>query len=649
MTRADRDSLHADLAAAGAENVLAAMIASSLDGVVVIDAAGRVLEFNPAAEETFGYGRAEALGRPIGELIVPPDLRGAHTQGLAAYLEGRAPRVIGRRVEVRAMRRGGEEFPAELTINEVSASGRRLFTAYIRDLSAAKAAEAARRRTEGLLASLLDHAPAPIYLKDLEGRYALANPATGRLLGVEAAEIVGKRPDDFFTRTLLDPVDAADAEMLRTGEPVVIEQTMHVPGGPAQVLMVRFPVRGVEGQITHIGGYLVDITSLKHAEAELTRSREALHQSEKLNALGSLLAGVSHELNNPLSVVVGQSLMLEEAVTDPQSAERAAMIRRAAERCSRIVQTFLAMARQKPPARTALDLNQTVSMALELAEYGLRTGDVEVRRDLAAGLPPADADPDQISQVVINLVLNAQQALQASEGARVLTVRTRHDPGAAAVVVEVSDNGPGVAPEIRSRIFEPFYTTKPQGQGTGVGLSFSLGVVEAHGGRLELVTGEGRGATFRLTLPAAQARETAPEASQPEGRPARRATALIVDDEPDIARTLQQILAADGWEAEVAGSARAAMACLQAQRFDLVLSDLRMADGDGPALYAWLETHRPELCDRLAFVTGDTLGAAAGRFLARTGRPVLEKPFTPDRVRGLARSLHQSAGQGETK
>jgi signal transduction histidine kinase/PAS domain-containing protein len=373
------------------------------------------------------------------------------------------------------------------------------------------------------------------------------------------------------------------------------------------------------------------------AEAALARSREALYQTEKLSALGSLLAGVSHELNNPLSIVVAQSVMMERQARGTDIEVRAQKIRAAADRCARIVQVFLAMARQKRPKREPAEVNAIVQAARELTDYGLRTAGITVRAELAPDLPPISADADQLHQVLVNLIVNAQQAMvEAGSDPRVLTLATAPGDAPGTVAVEVADTGPGIPEEASRRVFEPFYTTKPQGEGTGVGLSFSQGVAEAHGGRLELVRGAGTGARFRLTLPIdagdALAPVEAPGDQAPAG-PARRA--LLVDDEEEIAESLADFLQYEGFACDIATDGGQAKARLAGGAYDLVVSDLRMPGIDGPQLHAWVAATRPDLVERMAFATGDTLGAHAARFLAEVRRPVLEKPFMPDAVRRL--------------
>lgn len=390
------------------------------------------------------------------------------------------------------------------------------------------------------------------------------------------------------------------------------------------------------------------IVERARAEADLARSQEALYQSEKLTALGSLLAGLSHEMNNPLSVVVLQSVMMEEDSVGTPLAGRAKRIREAAERCSRIVATFLAMARQRPPERTAVDLNQVVEGALGLAAYGLRSSGIQIVRELGAALPTVDADADQLHQVLVNLIINAQHALQHIDGDRTLRIATRAGREVGTIEVEVSDNGSGIPADARRRIFEPFFSTKPQGAGTGLGLSFSLGVVEAHGGRLELTEAD-RGATFLVTLPTQGAVHStagpvgteAVKAEAPPKPPAK--LALVVDDEPEIADTLAELLERDGYQVRIAGSGTEARAQLETQDVDLILSDLRMPNGDGESLYAWLAAERPHLAARVGFVTGDTIESNAMTFLANAGRPSLEKPFTPATLRAFVAQVAEAA------
>ena len=426
------------------------------------------------------------------------------------------------------------------------------------------------------------------------------------------------------------------------GDQLDMEHRIVWPNGDVRwVHSIGKAIRGPDGIVHTLSGIHLDVTDRKKAEAELSRSREALHQSEKLAALGSLLAGVSHELNNPLAAIVGQAEMLEEDSRGTVFEARANKISAAADRCARIVQTFLAMARRREPQRKPVEPNILIGDALQLAEYQLRTAGIASSVECDAHVPPIMGDRDQLHQVLVNLIINAQQALEASDTpAKKLVIRTSVLADGQ-VAIDICDNGPGIAPDVAGRIFEPFFTTKPQGVGTGVGLSFSHGIIEAHGGRLHLVPSE-KGATFRIELPAAEAVDmevVAPSssASAPLGEPARRA--LVVDDEPDIADTIRELLQREGFKVTVASDGAAALMALDRDDFDIVLSDLRMPGVSGPEMYARVREIRPHLLSRIAFVTGDTLGASMDNFLKESGRPVLEKPFTRAGVRCLVSAL----------
>jgi PAS domain S-box-containing protein len=499
-------------------------------------------------------------------------------------------------------------------------------------------AHGALRESEQLFRTVTEGHPIPVVIAQ-DGGVVLANPAFYEMMGLPAGEArtgmdvrswsPGGRGWDEF------------AAFVRAHRRYDNYETWIVRGEarlPVAVSWRHIAYRGAPAVISS----LVDLTDRKRSEEELARSRERLHQAEKLTALGSLLAGVSHELNNPLTIVTAQAALLEELAAGSAMAERAAKVRLAAERCSKVVQTFLAMARQKEPERRLVRIDDAIGAALRLNDYPLRTAGIEVAVEIAPDLPPLHADPDQLHQVFVNLIVNAQQALQDKAGERRLWVRAAA-AGAGRIAVDVEDNGAGVPAEIRGRVFDPFFTTKPEGVGTGVGLSFSLGLVEAHGGRLELVDAPGGGACFRVTLDAAAPEEAAAaEAPAAVAAAGAKGSALIVDDEPDVAEVLAIIAARAGYEVAVAESGRRAIELLEGADYDVILSDLRMPQLDGPGLFAWIEREKPHLVSRIAFVTGDTLGDSTARFLKACGRPVVEKPFSGKAIRALLESLAAS-------
>ncbi len=373
-------------------------------------------------------------------------------------------------------------------------------------------------------------------------------------------------------------------------------------------------------------------------EAKVEERNQQLQQAEKIATMGQLLAGVAHELNNPLSVVLGHCTMLRTAPGQESVAQRAEKISRAAERCARIVKNFLALARQRPPERQVVLLNQVVQEAVELLGYPLRVDGIEVLLALADNLPPLWADPNQLHQVIVNLVTNAHHAMRATTGARRLTLTTRLDPPRNRVRLDVADTGTGIPPEIQARIFEPFFTTKPLGQGTGLGLSLCQGIVATHGGMMSLESGVNEGTVFSIELPVETPPEAAFEATPAAGLPvAAGKRILVVDDEPEVSDMLTEWLAADGHQPVAVTDGAAALDLIRRERFDLILTDMRMPRLDGPGLYRELKRQDPELARHLIFLTGDTLSPDVAQVLAESGLPSVAKPFDLEEVLRVVR------------
>jgi len=383
---------------------------------------------------------------------------------------------------------------------------------------------------------------------------------------------------------------------------------------------------------------IYDVSERKKAEVKIAQQQEALQQSEKMAALGGLLAGVAHELNNPLSVVVGQSTLLMEGAPEAKVATRAEKIFKAADRCSRIVKSFLALARRKPPERKLVDLNQIVRSSLELLGYQLKTSDVEVVMSLDPALKEVVGDSDQLTQVVTNLVLNAAQALESWKGKRKIEVTSRRDAEDFSILV-VADSGPGIPADIRTRIFEPFFTTKSSKGGTGVGLALCLNIVSAHGGQLLLTETEGGGATFTVKIPPSDKIQTEDSSSPNDKGPVLAPLKLLlVDDEVELAQTLADLLEPEGHTIDIAANGAIAMEKLRKTSFDAIVSDLRMPVMDGPALFEALEHELPSYLKRIIYVTGDTLSSHVQDFLSNHPVPVVEKPY---RLKDIRRTLDE--------
>jgi PAS domain S-box-containing protein len=371
---------------------------------------------------------------------------------------------------------------------------------------------------------------------------------------------------------------------------------------------------------------------------ELQSAQAQLVQAGKLSAVGQLVSGVAHELNNPLSVVIGYGRLLLAAELRPDVRRRVEHVVSHGDRMARIVQGLLLFARQGAPERRPLNVRDVIEQIVNLRATRLKLSGIRLEMTFGADVPLAQGDANQLQQVILNLLLNAEQAMlgRGAGGRRVgdlIHIATSCRPAGKdkQVVVQVADNGPGIPPQILPRIFEPFFTTKQVGEGTGLGLSVSYGIVEQHGGRLSVESSPGR-TVFTLELPSAP--EVAPAAPTTDARATGRVNGvhgrrvLVVDDEPEIADLVATALGQHGWSVDVAASGRAGLARVRETSYDLVVSDIRMADGSGEEFYRAAVALRAHLAERFLFITGDTASRDAWQFLQTTHLPVLQKPFT---------------------
>ena len=363
--------------------------------------------------------------------------------------------------------------------------------------------------------------------------------------------------------------------------------------------------------------------------------QEQLIQSEKMSAIGQLIAGVAHDLNNPLASVVGfADYLVEEG--DPPDAMRHPLeaIRQEAERAASIVRNLLNFARKQEDLRRSQPIRPILDAIIGLLHNQLMTSKVEMTLEVDDDLPYVDVDANQIQQVFVNLISNAAQAIHSSGvGSRIGVHVTKWLEG---VAVTVADDGPGVPEAIAERIFEPFFTTKGDGGGTGLGLSICQGIIREHGGRLAHAPAPDGGATFRVELPGSPARDPTGEHPTPETGPL---AILVVDDEPHIIHYMRATLEAWGHTVAVASNGADALAQAVDRPFNVIITDLRMPHLGGREFYETLERDHPEIARRVVFATGDTVGGDALEFLATAGQPYLRKPFTLAELRGaLARA-----------
>ncbi|MGH7567717.1 MAG: hybrid sensor histidine kinase/response regulator [Gemmatimonadales bacterium] len=470
-----------------------------------------------------------------------------------------------------------------------------------------------------------------IAVVDEEGRIRRANRSLAELLGRPLPAVIGEHlchalfGKSLALMTLLDAARRGDRPAALVTRSERLGRTVRVNAAP-------IPIAGADQSLVVL---VEDVTDQQAMEAQLI-------QSEKLAAVGQLISGIAHELNNPLTSIAGLSeFLLEQKQLGPNDRGHLKVIHDQAQRAGRIVRNLLTFARKGPAETERVDLNDVVQRTLRLMSYDLKLKDVETRKELAGGLPDVLGDRHALQQVVLNLLTNAAQAVAANQarGARRVTVKTWVDDR---VHLRVTDTGPGIPDSVVPQIFTPFFTTKEPGEGTGLGLSITYSIVEAHGGHVAYERGPEGGAAFRVDLPPAPA--PAPASARPAragqepdatrlplpaspSTPARRI--LLVDDDPAVRRVVQALFGREGHTVEAARSAQHALELAQARHYDLVIADGRATargKGAGRLLVEELVVRWPALRDRILVATGD-VRPATEQALARLGLRYVRKPF----------------------
>src|SRR5262245_22200694 len=409
----------------------------------------------------------------------------------------------------------------------------------------------------------------------------------------------------------------------------------------------------VSARLIQDGGKARSIHCIARNLTERRRLEEQLIHAEKLSSIGQLVAGVAHELNNPLTSISGytQLLLRDEGLNDDMR-DDLKHINTQAERAARIVQNLLVFAREHKPERRMVNLNEEFRKTLSLRAYQMRVDNITVVTEFDQNLPQTVAHPFPLQQVILNLLNNAHQAITERGGPGKMTLRTfvSNSPttdGATTrpmVTLSVNDTGVGIPARDLNRIFDPFYTTKPVGQGTGLGLSICFGIVQEHGGRIWAESEVGVGTTVSVDLPLLQEQsgvdgDIAINGADGETEPQVRCRVLVVDDEEPVANLLARLLRQLGHEPVVAASGDEALDLIGRQPFDLMLTDVKMPGMSGFELHQIVKQREPDLAARLVFVTGDMLSAATQARIAQSGNPYIAKPFAIERLETLVRSL----------
>ncbi|MCB1750058.1 MAG: PAS domain S-box protein [Gammaproteobacteria bacterium] len=481
----------------------AAVIEATVDAIVIIDQHGVIETFNPAAERIFGYRAEEVVGRNV-SCLMPQAEAARHDGYIAHYLATGEAHIIGIGREVVGRRRSGEEFPLELAVGELDHLEPRRFVGTLRDISARRALETALAARERELSMLLDHAPIGIFSAAMSGRFIRVNPAL--------CAMVGYRPAQLGQLAVSDLTFEADRDRLREAYLAVCEGQheecrcdLRWVRADGMVVHVSLHAVSVAGEPDVIIGQVVDRSEQVRSERESREAGERLAHVGRVTTLGEMASAIAHEINQPLTAISAYAQACRRLLAQPAPdlelvGETLESIGGQALRAGDVVRRIRGFVSNRDSARAACDLNAVVQAALEFADFDLRSHQVEAKTAFADDLPQVMVDPIQIQQVCLNLVRNAIDAMDALPVAeRRLLLRTlATDEG---VVLRCIDSGPGVDPEIRDRLFQPFQTTKAEGM--GMGLSISASIVAAHGGSLSYADDQQEGACFVMKLPAA--------------------------------------------------------------------------------------------------------------------------------------------------
>jgi PAS domain S-box-containing protein len=595
------------------------VIETTSDAVVITNRDRAIAFANPAAHSLFGFPGNQLVGKRVAD-IVPAEVRSAIAEHESAALAGTPQHyetVVLRAdgdcravsVSTAPLREGDEGGEGEIT--GVVAS--------LRDITNERRASDAVARSEARYQRLVETAPDPIFTVDVEGNLASVNRAFEEALGRGRDELVGIAFTELLDGSQRHTVRQLLAETAAGRRSQAEIRYRDMRGELCTGSVTATPVVE-DGEIRGCLGIVRDVTGER-------RLADQLLQREKLAAVGQLVSGVAHELNNPLAGVLAFAQLLEAAPgNDSEQREAVRAIHKEAKRAAKIVSNLLLFARDRDPERTRTDLNAVMIDALELRRYVLRTQQVEVVTELDSSLPAVWADPFQLQQVVLNFITNAEYALKGVEHEKRITLRTWFANDR--VYASVADNGTGIEAEVIDRVFNPFFTTKEVGEGTGLGLSISHGIIRQHGGHIGVESVPGRGATFTIDLPLSPLASTKPEsATAGSRRGSASSTFLIVDDEPSIRRALVRYLMREGHAVDTAASGEEALAQMAGRRYDAILLDLRMPDMAGQRVFQRLREEDPEHAARVVFATGDAESDGARDFLRDAERPFVSKPF----------------------
>jgi len=632
------------------ETRLRTVLDTAVDGVILIDAGGSVLMFNPACERLFGYRADEVIGQNV-RMLMPPPYRNEHDGYLANYHRTGEQKIIGIGREVLGQRKDGSTFPLNLSVGEAKQDAGPIYVGIIHDLSERKASDLALREAVARLEAVVNTAVDGVILIDADGTIQMFNPACERLFGYAAAEVEGRNVKILMPTPFHEQHDGYLKNYHRTGERKII-------GIGREVMGMRkdgstFPMDLSVGEARQDGSPI--FVGIIHDLTDRKRTEEQLVQAQKMEAVGQLSGGIAHDFNNLLTVIIGNAEFLNNTLkARPDLKKMAEHIVAAGERGAELTQRLLAFSRRQTLQPTRMDCNTMIDVLHTLLRRTLRE-DIEIRTMLDPALEAAYADAVQLESAILNLALNAQDAMPDGGTLTIHTTNVPLDaeyrlhhpevPEGNYVVIAVTDDGQGMAPETLERVFEPFFTTKEVGKGSGLGLSMVYGFVKQSNGHVSIYSEPGLGTTVRLYLPAASGGEARgePLVASEVRTVGGRETVLVAEDDPFVRSYAMACLTGLGYRAIAAADGHEALEELaKGTLIDLLFTDIVMPGGmNGWDLAEKAKSMRPGL--KILFTSGYAVETLVSRGRAAHGTALLNKPY---RQADLARRLREALDHG---
>jgi PAS domain S-box-containing protein len=631
------------------ESRLRAVVETAVDGVILIDAYGMVEMFNPACEKLFGYRAHEVIGRNV-KMLMPAPYRQEHDRYLDNFRRTGEKKIIGIGRVVTGRRKDGSTFPMDLSVGESKEEeGESIFVGIIRDLSAHQRAEQEIRETAARLKALVDTAVDGVIMIDSRERIEMFNPACEKLFGYSAEEVIGQNVGMLMPHPYRDEHRNYLDSFHRTGERKIIGIVREVTGQRKDG--TTFPMELSVGEAKQDGesifvGIIHDLTERKHTEAQLI-------QAQKMETVGQLSGGIAHDFNNLLTVVVGNAEVLSEALRARLDLQHLAdSIVQAGERGAELTQRLLAFSRRQTLQPAEVDCNSLVK-GMEKLLRRMLSETIAVKTMLDPDVWTAYADPGQLENAVLNLAINARDAMPDGGTLTITTANVPLDeryrdlhpevnPGEY-VMVSVTDDGCGMSKEVLDRVFEPFFTTKEVGKGSGLGLSMVYGFVKQSNGHVAIYSEPALGTTVRIYLPAiATAADKAATLvpAEPIVQSGKEAV-LVAEDDPFVRSYAVTCLSSLGYKVIEATDGREALHKLvEGAEADILFTDVVMPGGiNGWELAEQARQIRPGL--KVLLTSGYALETLAERGRLPTGAVILNKPY---RKAELARRLREALG-----